>query len=104
MIPSDAEPLDLDPRLSEDEEDVLFNADAVRARQKHIITLLRGVRALAISIVMLFVVFGVAGVLLVQSMIDTRDLTRGLQHEQHAVLCDLYSRSERPPPSALECP
>ena len=75
-------------------------ADAVRS---HIVDLLKGVRGLAIGIVLLFVVFGVAGVALLGSINDTRTTTKNLAREQHIALCDLYMRLERVPPEELHC-
>lgn len=79
-------------------------ADAVATRQNHIIALLRGVRALAAAIVILFFILGLAGALMVRQMNDARDTTRRLARDQKRVVCDGYSHGHLDPPAELECP
>lgn len=79
-------------------------AEAAAERQEHIISLLRSIRALGIGLVILFLILGIAGAGLLRMSTETRDMVHRVTREQHAVLCDIYGRSERPLPRGLECP
>lgn len=80
-----------------------YTPEAVIARQRQIIHLLRGVRALGIALVALLVVVGAAGIAVLDVSNDTRNTTRRLRDEQHTVLCDVYPVLDRTPPEHLDC-
>jgi hypothetical protein len=80
-----------------------FTPRAVIARQRQIIVLLNGVRALNIALLVLFVVFGIWSVLLLDALNETRDTTRDHSQEQRLVLCDIYTRLDEIPPDDLGC-
>jgi hypothetical protein len=86
-----------------DEDAEQYTPAAVVARQRQIIVLLNGVRSLAIALLSLFVVFGVCGILLVDTLNETRTDTRDHVREQRLVLCDIYTRLDEVPPHDLGC-
>lgn len=82
----------------------LSAAEEMVARQTRAIELLSTIRALGLAVIILFMAVGIVLIGFLTTMQDTRKTTNKLAQEQHAVLCDLYSKSKEPRPMILECP
>lgn len=80
-----------------------YTPAAVIARQRQIIVLLNGVRALNIALLCLFVVFGFGFAFLFDALAETRRVGRIEQREQQIAFCDLYEYIDEEPPKNLGC-
>ncbi|HEX8344743.1 MAG TPA: hypothetical protein VF657_08370 [Actinoplanes sp.] len=86
--------------------------ELVRAdRLERTINLMETVRALAIGLLVLFVVLGIASILSFrttdqarQSSEHAEETTRMLLIQQKAIACDLYANTDDGPPEELGCP
>lgn len=81
-----------------------YDPAAVSARQRQIVNQLNAIRGLAVAIVLLFVVFGMGGIVIVTAINKNRAATEKLIDTQAVLICEVYAELDRPLPPDLKCP